>query len=607
MTTDRPTGRALLLAAALAVCLVAGSRPRIVGDGGEYLAQAINFSHLRGPALRPADIPDIQARIAAFEPVLADWQIDDATVAGPDRRRDFLHFWFYALLATPALWVVTAVGAAPTYAFAILNLVLLGVALRVALPRIGAAACVLLFASPIIWWIDKAHTEVFTFSLLVIAFALMRERPWWAMVAGGAAATQNPPIGIVFGLVFLWVAARGRTFWRDRRVLAGVAAGGILALLHPVYTYARFGTPSLLLRARRPGVPTLAEIRALVTDPTIGLIGSFPIFLAVVLAAIVLIARRDSRRGVRPEAAIVILSGAAFLLSCAQTTNLHHGATPSLSRYALWLIPLAVPPLAWLYRHGSSMWQRGLLGTAIASALISVFAFHPSVPQYGREPTWLGAYLWTHHPAWDNPLPEVFIETELHEEAFWAPVATPGCEKVLIAGRGTDEGLWPVPCYPAPIPDRCLEAGAICYANRHGTRYDFVAAPGRWLLPPRLRREWTWPKAAEARVRQQYDAWRWAELSFDPDVVAVLRQTVGADVSVVGRPERFILTFQNIEPGALVRIRPVAPMSGTFVDPESGAIVQPVHLDGPTEDLQTVSVPGDHRLLLLAMRTDDAS
>jgi hypothetical protein len=604
---DPSTSRALLIAAVCAICLVAGSRARIVGDGGEYLAQAINFSHLRGPALRPGDMPDIQARIAAFDPSLAEWNIEDATVAGPHRRRDFLHFWFYALLATPALWVVTAVGAAPTYAFAIVNLVLLGLALRVALPRIGTAACVLLFASPVIWWIDKAHTEVFTFSLLVIAFALMRDRPWWAMVAGGAAATQNPPIGLVFGLVFLWVVARGRTFWRDRRVLAGAAAGGVLALLHPVYTYARFGTPSLLLRARRPGIPTLAEMRALVTDPTIGLIGSFPLFLLVVLAAVVVIAWRRRWRAVTPEAAIVILSGAAFLFSCAQTTNLHHGATPSLSRYAIWLIPLAVPPLAWLHRHGSSAWQRFLFVTAATSALVSVFAFHPRVPQYGREPTWLATYLWRHHPAWDNPLPEVFIETELHNEAFWAPVATRGCEKVLIAGRGTDEGLWPVPCYPAPIPDRCLDAGAICYANRDGAGYDFAVAPGRWLEAPRLRREWTWPKGAEARVREQYDAWRWADLSFDPDVVGVLRQAVGADVSVVGRPDRFILTFQNIESNALVRLRPLAPVTGAFFDPKTGAVVQPVHLDGPTEDLQTVTVPAGHDLLLLAMQSERAS
>lgn len=607
MTSDRSTSRALLIAVAFAVCLVAGSPPRIVGDGGEYLAQAINFSHLRGPALRPADIPDIQARIAAFDPVLAEWDINDATVAGRDRRRDFLHFWFYALLATPALWVVTAVGAAPTFAFAILNLVLLGLALRVALPRLGTAASVLLFASPIIWWIDKAHTEVFTFSLLVIAFALMRERPWWALIAAGAAATQNPPIGIVFGLVFLWVAARGQTFWRDRRVIAGVAVGGVLALLHPAYTYARFGTPSLLLRARRPGLPTLAEMSALVLDPTIGLIGNFPILLIVGIAAAIVIARRDWRRALTPEAAIVAISGAAFLFSCAQTTNFHHGATPSLSRYATWLIPLAVPPLAWLYRHGSRAWQRFLLVAAATSALVSLFAFHPRVPQNSHEPTWLATYLWTHHPAWDNPVPEVFIETELHNEESWAPVATRGCEKILIVGHGTDEGLWPMPCYPAPIPDRCLTAGAVCYANRHGARYDFVPAPGRWTEAPRLKREWTWPKDAEAQVRAQYDAWHWADLSFDPDVVGVLRQSVGADVSVVGRPDRFILTFQNIGADALVRLRPTAPMTGAFIDPETGATVQPVHVDGPTDDLQTVTVPPGHHLLLLTMRSDHAS
>jgi hypothetical protein len=55
--------------------------------------------------------------------------------------------------------------------------------------------------------IDKAHTEVFTFALPTIAFALMRERPWWSMVAAGAASTQNPPIAILVLIVFLAASA----------------------------------------------------------------------------------------------------------------------------------------------------------------------------------------------------------------------------------------------------------------------------------------------------------------------------------------------------------------------------------------------------------------
>ena len=149
----------LVVAGALAICLIAGSPQRIVGDGGEYLAQAINFASFHGPALRPADIPDIQSRIADFDPQLARWDIWGATVGNASRGRDFVHFWFYALLAAPGLWVTNAVGAPPTLAFAAVNLALLGLGLWIALPRIGSAASLLLFGGPIVWWLDKPHTE----------------------------------------------------------------------------------------------------------------------------------------------------------------------------------------------------------------------------------------------------------------------------------------------------------------------------------------------------------------------------------------------------------------------------------------------------------------
>src|SRR5688572_21019770 len=171
------------------LCLVAGSTPRVVGDGVEYVSQAINFSMFDGPSLGRREIPEIEARLAAFNPVLADWRIERATVASSDSRRDFLHFWFYALLAAPVLWVTDAVGAGPPTAFTLVNLVFFGIALFVALPRIGTAGTLLLFGGPIIWWIDKPHTEVFSFALLTIAFALLRDKLWWSLIACGMAAT----------------------------------------------------------------------------------------------------------------------------------------------------------------------------------------------------------------------------------------------------------------------------------------------------------------------------------------------------------------------------------------------------------------------------------
>ena len=596
----------LIVAGALAVCLIAGSPQRFVGDGREYFAQATNFASFHGPAFRPADIPHIQSQIARFDPGLGGWDIWAATVADSNRGRVFLHFWVYALLATPGLWVTNAFGAPPTLAFAALNLALLGTALWLTLPRIGPAACLLLFAGPILWWIDKAHTEIFTFALLMITFALMRDRPWWSMIAAGAAATQNPPIAVLVGLPFAASLIRRRSALTDRRVLAGAAGGLALSLLHPVYNYTHHSTPSLLLAATRSDTPTLQSISAVVFDPTLGLVGNFPLFLVVVAGALLALAWRDRRELLSADIVVASIVAGIFLFSFSRTTNMHHGGTPSLSRYALWLIPLAVPLLSTMERGARGLWPRFLWTTAIVSALISVFAFHPSVPQNSREPTWLATFLWTRFPAWNNPLPEVFIESELHVDDPWVPVSTAGCEKILVAGRDSDGGVWPVPCYPAPLPDECQLTGAMCYANLIDHRYEFAPVPAGWAGAGKLRLEAVWPGDAVPHVRRLYEAWNWRSLRVGFDSLDVLRAAVDVSVAPLGSEDQFILVLRDIGPGALLRLRPIGPMSGVLVDARTGRTLSSEHYNGPPGDLWSLDLPRGFDILLLAMRTDAA-
>ncbi len=594
-----PRRQALIFAGALAICLLAGSPPRLVGDGREYLAQAMQFASLRAPAFRPADIPHIQSQLARFDAGLAEWDIRGATVPDSNRGRVFLHFWFYALLAAPGLWVTNAIGAPPTLAFAALNATLFGTALWVALPRIGPAACLLLFGGPILWWLDKAHTEVFTFSLLMMTFALFRDRPWWSIVAAGAAATQNPPLAILVVLVLAACVLRRPRAVQDHRVIAGAAAGLGLALLHPVYNYAYHGTPSLLLVATRSDAPTLQSLSAVVLDPTLGLVGNYPIFLVVLAAALILVGRRPNRELLSGDFVVAAIAAALFLFSFSRTTNMHHGGTPSLSRYAFWLIPLAVPLLCKV-REARGVWPAFVWTAAVMSAVTSVVAFHPSVRQNSREPTWLATFLWTRHPAWNNPLPEVFIETQLHVDEPLVPAMSPGCEKILVAGRDADAGVWPVPCYPAPLPDECRPTGAMCYANRTRHGFDFVGitrgSPGAGTL----RDDAVWPAEAVPHVRKLYEAWNWRELRFGATLEA-LRAAVNVSAEPVGSDEKFILILRNAVSGAVVRLRLVAPMDGVLVDARTGRTLRSERFDGHAGDLLSIELPEGFDILLLAM------
>jgi hypothetical protein len=130
------------IAGVMAFGLLAGTSPRLVGDGREYFAQAINFASFHGPAIRPRDIDRIQSEMARLDPSLATWDIRGATVSDSHRDRDFQHFWFYALLAAPGLWAAKLFHVSPLWSFAGVNLALLGIALGVVLPRSGAAGAV---------------------------------------------------------------------------------------------------------------------------------------------------------------------------------------------------------------------------------------------------------------------------------------------------------------------------------------------------------------------------------------------------------------------------------------------------------------------------------
>lgn len=598
--------RAVILGLVAAVCLIAGSTPRLPGDGGEYLALALNFANLRGPSIATADAPaiasEIQRTIAPNDPRLAEWDVVSSTSKSPRGGHDFPHFWVYPLLASPGVLVTRLFGIASTYAFAWLNCVLLAIALAIARPRLGAAMSLLLFAGPILWWLDKAHSEPFSFALLTIAMLLAIERPWWALVAAGLATTQNLPIGVTIPLIVAANVVSNRPVLKDRRFLIGAAAAVLLAALHPLYMLWRYGIPTLQMHATVTGMPLWAEISSTILDPTIGIIANFPALAIAVVAGVVVLVMRDRKAFVAPDLLVAFLATVAFLPAFAKAGNLHHGGTPSLSRYAIWLIPMAMPLLRRATASGRLAWQRGMWALAVASAIGSAFAFHPEIIENGRSPTWAATWLWTKHPTWNNPMPEMFIEPLARIEHFHVPVTTRGCEKILFAGRG-ETGVWPVPCYPEPIPADCAIVNAFCYANLTDRGYVFVPAPGRNHGAGLLRRDAVWPREVEAFVRDLYNKWDWRTLEPNGEWSRrPIRQVLESRVSSLGAPDRLIYVVQNPKPGAALFLRLPRHATGAILDPRTGMSVADVIFRGAPYDMLEIRFPSGHDLLIVALR-----
>jgi hypothetical protein len=462
--------------ALLVIALVATSQPARVGDGREYLAVALNLARFDPPALSAGDMVRAEKRLDQWGfgglPLAEHAELTDAR-----GRQDFFHFWLYPALAAPFVRLALALRVHPNYGFVALNVALFLAALVVVSKRVAWPFAAALFCSPALWWIDKAHTEVFTFSLLAIAFARLEDAPWWSMICLAAAAAQNPPIAVLFVCVALLAPVLRPGAWRMRRFQAGALAALAVALLHPVYYGWRWGllTPQLLL-GTAVHVPSVQEMGAVVWDPNVGFVFAAPLLAATVAAAGLLVVVRERTRLMEPGVWLALAGGFVFLASFAQATNVNSGATPGMSRYALWLLPLALP----IFRAASAAHvaapRRWLTALALASCAWSVVAFHPRQPERYLAPSLAANVLWTHWPSLDNPLPEIFAERASGDEPATLPVATGGCTKVLLR-----EGRWPGRCNPRPVvPPSCQAAGTFCYANRSDAAYDFVpVAPAR--------------------------------------------------------------------------------------------------------------------------------
>ena len=439
---------------------------RHIGDSGEYVAMAVNLVHGSPPSMSVDDLP----RARAFFAGDANFRLDLPRDRAPDGRYDFPHFWFYPLLAAPFVGLALSIGAHPVVGFTALNVLLLLSAAFVMHPRVPPPVSLLLAAGPILWWVDKAHTEVFTFALVAVAVVLLRSAPWWSIVALGAAATQNPPAA---GAMLIAAGYAGLTVgWRERRVWLGFVAGAALAAMHPLYYHARLGVWTGLHEGIDRHWPSIREVTTVMWDPNIGILVHDPFFtLAIVIAAAGLVHRRRVRMpGL--EHATVVLIAALFLFSFTQTGNFNAGGTPGPSRYGLWLLPLAIPLLAMTPQ--TTVWMRVV---AVASVVWCTALFSPRVRESYERPTRLAAVVWRVWPNLDNPLTEIFAERISGLDAVpQLPQATRGCEKVLLVGAES-ETRWPSRCTATAIPRQCREAGTLCYANRSGTSYQFTPAP----------------------------------------------------------------------------------------------------------------------------------
>jgi hypothetical protein len=588
---------------ALLTALVAGlavqATPCLVGDGPEYVAMAYNLAQGRLPSLTSEELKEVARQLPSG---LQRYELKLTELRAADGRQEFYHSWAYPLAAAPFVRVAQWLGQPLLSAFTVLNSTILLVAALIVFPRFGPRVTLLILGGPILWWVDKAHGEIFTVCLLLAALALLPERPGLSLTLQGMVGLQNPTLGVGLVASGLWLWHRKRLSEPGTRL--GLAVGLGLLLAGPSYSFWRVGHASPLSRTVLPHWPSGAEFGAVLFDSNLGLAFAWPTLVLATGLAVLATARSRTLRLHLDSAILLSAAGMVVLFAVTQPANLNHGGTRGVSRYALWLVPLAAPLLALFDR--SSRWARFTLsGLAAGSLALALGDYQPQQAQRYVQPTPAAAWLWRRFPALTNPLPEVFAErTAGFEGPGVLPSATPGCEKALLVVDQTATGWWPLWCRPAEVPKACAAIGSYCYANRTAGGLAFAPAPAQPAFAGQKPVAWAWGGApSDAAVRLlaglPWDSLRLADPR-NTELLFVGRRGLG---QVRGRinPEILLVWIERPREDASVTLKPGPGRRAILIDPERGRVLRDSTLD-PTVPTR-MPIPWLSPLLLVVVPT----
>jgi len=440
----------LVASIGLAFAIAAHLLPmRRVGDGSEYYAMYYAWLVDHRPFVSPTSI-EAYSRFAAIHPDAG--LLPAFAFRFPELRvgstYDFNHFSFYSGLAAIVGVVRRGLGLGDDAhaSFIALHALLISTVAITARRLAGAngviAALALAVLSPIVWYVDKAHSELFTFACVTMAaMAVTGGRTLLAAIPLAIASTQNPPFAVIAGGVVAIEAMKRRSVRPLGSDLAILGIVAVFATLHPLYYWSRYGTisPQLLAGGATPFV-NLRYAYAFVLDLDIGLLPNWllgsALLVWVVRAGRASFARVSSGPWFSVFAAMFLL---VALAAQSSTWNMNSGGTAGPARYGLWFVGLWFPvALAYVDHVVSSSRAR-----VFAIPLLAVAAIHTAVtvgpwrPESYDRATLPSRIVQRYASRLYDPPPEVFADRygrvgEAPALRGYAAVVGPDCTKTLL-------------------------------------------------------------------------------------------------------------------------------------------------------------------------------
>jgi hypothetical protein len=449
----------------VAITMIANHAARVrVGDGSEYYAMQLAWSQAHHPYMTE-EAWNAYAREFASGKIVGMVSPLQLRNTFPELRlgatADFNHFWLYPAFAAAAGHALAILGiSSETH----LNFLLLHAALCALLVvlcahwqgRQGfATALFLSFCSPMLWYITKVHTELFTFCLSTIAVAALMKRRW-AVAALALALTSTQNISFAIPAAFCGVCTLV-SLNRERKTGAKIVLDTILlsitsivVLLHPLYYFYRYGVLTPELFAGGASLKYTAPLMPFnfLFDPDLGLLPNWALGTVAAFACIIVLLRH--RPSIRYDIlAFVAVYVFAALLAQGATTNINSGASVYVARYGLWYIclfyPLFVAALNVVSNHGARtrvVTYSGLAVFVLVTATANGIEYAPNRNETYLTPSPAASLIYQSVPWLYNPNIDIFSGRNAGIGGIAPPhpsiILGPGCRKALILTGAAD-------------------------------------------------------------------------------------------------------------------------------------------------------------------------
>jgi hypothetical protein len=194
---------------------------------------------------------------------------------------------------------------------------------------------------------------------------------------------------------------------------------GLLVLASPLFFLAQFSTPNLAAyETAGAHAMGIGKAASLMLDPELGLVRYAPLTVGLLVALVVMAARRPSRK---VEGALVIVL-ALMMLLCSATGNWNHGTTGP-SRYVVWMFPVIAylltlgPTATDLLAGPRRIWAAALTVAVLAQVAVAAARGGVQSPLDYLEHSTMARAILDRWPTVYDPAFEVFRERTAHTEA----------------------------------------------------------------------------------------------------------------------------------------------------------------------------------------------